>query len=272
MDQAAIQQIQTAVGIDQAADAVALTLTGTGFVALPSDFKQHDLEAFMPTRRRARGVMSTSAGPDFAQYVAAHAEDGACVFVDANEMQAIAVLNMGTPEAPGHTDNRAKLVLKRTAAYGALSYIVGHGVSQLKAAEFLEDWPDAVQAFAGTEQLAAPKAIAAIRKLSIESMRKLESSEQSLSASKSAFEQVQATSADPIPTTIYFRCEPYHGLTEREFVLRLGVLTGGDKPAISLRVIKHELHAEEMAAEFAERVRDVLAGGIPVMLGEYASK
>lgn len=272
MDQAAIQQIQTAVGIDQAADAVALALTGTGFVALPSDFKQHDLETFMPTRRRARGVMSTSAGPDFAQYVAAHAEEGACVFVDANEMQAIAVLNMGTPEAPGHTDNRAKLVLKRTAAYGALSAIVGHGVSQLKAAEFLEDWTEHIKCFNDEGHVAPHKAIAAIRKLSIETMRKLESSEQSLSASKSAFESIQATSADPIPTTIYFKCEPYHGLTEREFVLRLGVLTGGDKPTISLRVVKQELHDEEMATEFAERVRGVLGTDIPVMLGEYASK
>lgn len=272
MDQAAIQQIQTAVGIDQAADAVALTLTGTGFVALPSDFKQHDLETFMPKRRRARGVMSTSAGPDFAQYVAAHAEEGACVFVDANEMQAVAVLNMGTPGNPGHTDNRAKLVLKRTAAYGALSAVVGHGVSQLKAAEFLEDWAEHIKCFNDEGHVAPHKAIAAIRKLSIETMRKLESSEQSLSASKSAFESIQATSADPIPTTIYFKCEPYHGLTEREFVLRLGVLTGGDKPTIILRVVKQELHDEEMATEFAERVRGVLGADIPVMLGEYASK
>lgn len=272
MDHTAIKQIQQGAGIEQAAASIEGGLAGNGITALPSDYKQHDLETFMPTRRRARGVMTTSAGPDFAQYVAAHAEEGACVFVDADEMQAVAVLNMGTPATPGHTDNRAKLALKRTAAYSALRNIAGNAVSQLRAAEFLEDWTGYVQCFNDQGAITLPKAIAAIRKLSIESMRKLESSEQSLSASKSAFESVQATSADPIPTTIYFKCEPYHGLTEREFVLRLGVLTGGDKPTISLRVVKQELHDEEMATEFAERVRGLLGSDIPVMLGEYTNR
>lgn len=272
MECTAIKQIQQGAGIEQAAASIEGGLAGNGITALPSDYKQHDLEIFMPTRRRARGVMSTSAGPDFAQYVAAHAEEGACVFVDADEMQAVAVLNMGTPGAPGHTDNRAKLVLKRTAAYGALRQIAGNGVGQQRAAEFLEDWAEQIKCFNDEGHVAPHKAIAAIRKLSIETMRKLESSEQSLSASKSAFESIQATSADPIPTTIYFKCEPYHGLTEREFVLRLGVLTGGDKPTIILRVVKQELHDEEMATEFAEQVRGVLGADIPVMLGEYASK
>jgi uncharacterized protein YfdQ (DUF2303 family) len=272
MDHTAIKQIQQGAGIEQAAASIEGGLAGNGITALPSDYKQHDLETFMPTRRRARGVMCTSAGPDFAQYVVAHAEEGACVFVDADEMQAVAVLNMGTPGNPGHTDNRAKLVLKRTAAYGALRQIAGNGVSQQRAAEFLEDWAEHIKCFNDEGFVTPSKAIAAIRKLSIETMRKLESSEQSLSASKSAFESIQATSADPIPTTIYFKCEPYHGLTEREFVLRLGVLTGGDKPTIILRVVKQELHDEEMATEFAERVRGVLGADIPVMLGEYASK
>jgi uncharacterized protein YfdQ (DUF2303 family) len=272
MDIAAVQQIQTAVGIDQAADAVALALTGSGFVALPSDFKQHDLETFMPKRRRARGLMTTNHGADFAQYVKEHAEEGACVFVDQDEMAATAVLNLGKPEAPGHTDNRAKLVLKKSAAYAALKKASAGPVSQLAAAEFLEDWSDEAACFNSDGVIPLAKAVAAIRKLSIETMRKLESSEQSLSASRSAFESIQATSADPIPTTISFVCEPYHGLAGREFTLRLGVQTGGDKPAIVLRVIKQELHDEEMATEFAGRVATLLQGDIPVLLGAYRSQ
>lgn len=272
MDHTAIEQIQQGAGIEQASAAIEGALQVNGIAALPSDYKQHDLETFMPKRRRARGVMATSAAPDFSQYVKAHAEEGACVFVDADDMQAIAVLNMGTPDVPGHTDNRAKLILKRTAAYSALKAIAGNGVGQLTAAEFLEDWNQHILCFNEEGSVAPHKAIAAIRKLSIETMRKLESSEQSLSASRSAFESIQATSADPIPTTIHFVCNPYHGLTERVFVLRLGVLTGGDKPKIILRVVKQELHNEEMADEFAESVRGVLGGDIPVMLGEYVSR
>ncbi len=139
-------------------------------------------------------------------------------------------------------------------------------------AEFLEDWPDLIQCFSDDGVISKPQAIAAVRKLSIEAMRKIESSEQNLSASKSAFESVQATSsANPIPTTIYFDCEPYQGLPSRQFVLRLGILTTTDKPSITLRIVKRELHDEEMAREFADLTRDALLGKLPVHIGAYTA-
>lgn len=272
-DKEAIDAINEGTGIYQASNAVASAFKDKAIVALPDRFEKHDLEQYLPNRRRARGLMTTHTLSDFAKYTKTHAEAGATVFVDADEMSATAVLNLGTSTAPGHTDNRAKAQLRRTAAYVALkAHANGQAISQLKAAEFLEDWPGQVQCFNDDGGITLPKAIAAIRKLSIESMRKLESSEQSLSASKSAFESVQATSADPIPTTIYFDCEPYYGLEMRQFVLRLGVLTGGDKPAISLRIVKQELHDEEMAIEFANLVREAIESELPVLIGAYASR
>jgi uncharacterized protein YfdQ (DUF2303 family) len=271
-DKEAIEALQYGGGIKEANEAIHGQVD-SGVIAMPEHFKTLDLETYMQVRRRARGVMTTHALSDFATYTKAHAEEGATVFVDADEMSATAVLNLGTAADPGHTDNRAKVQLKRTAAYVALkAHASGQAISQLKAAEFLEDWTGYVQCFNDRGAITLPKAIAAVRKLSIESMRKLESSEQSLSASKSAFESVQATSAEPIPTTIYFDCEPYYGLESRQFVLRLGVLTGGDKPAISLRIVKQELHDEEMANEFADLARDALGSALPVLIGAYASR
>jgi uncharacterized protein YfdQ (DUF2303 family) len=268
-DKDAIKQLTQSEAISAAATAI--TEQAATLVALPEDFKLHDLEQYLTIRRRARGLMTTSALKDFATYAKAHAEAGASVFVDANEMCATAVLNLGTPDEPGHTDNRAKLQAQLTAAYRALlQHAGGRALTQTVAAEFLEDWPDLIECFNEQGPIKLPKAVAAIRKLSIEAMRKLESSEQSLSASKSAFESVQATSADPIPTTIYFKCVPYKDLAERLFVLRLGVQTGGDKPSIVLRIVKAELHAEEMANELADLVRDSLNGQMPVLLGAYA--
>ena len=270
-DKEAIDAINEGTGIYQASNAVASAFKDKAIVALPERFKSHDLESYLPNRRRARGVMSTSALKDFAAYAKAHAEAGASVFVDANDMTATAVLNLGTPEAPGHTDNRAKLEARKTAAYQALlQHASGRALTQTTAAEFLEDWPELIECFNDEGPIKLPKAIGALRKLTIEAMRKLESSEQSLSASKSAFESIQATSADPIPTTIYFKCVPYKDLAERLFVLRLGVQTGGDKPAIVLRIVKAELHAEEMATELADLARDALGGTMPVLLGAYA--
>jgi len=273
-DKEAIEALQEGEAISKAANSIALAIEGGEAVtALPDHFKLQDLEAFLPNRRRARGLMTTHALSDFAEYTKKHAEDGATVFVDADEMSAIAVLNLGSFEKPGHTDNRAKVQLKATAAYSALKAVAsGRGISQAVAAEFLEDWPGYVQCFNEEGEVSMPKAIAAIRKLTIEAMRKLESSEQSLSASRSAFEQVKATSADPIPTTIYFTCEPYFGLESRQFVLRLGVQTGGEKPAITLRVVKQEQHDEDMANEFADLAREALGSALPVLIGSYNSR
>jgi uncharacterized protein YfdQ (DUF2303 family) len=270
-DKEAIETMQSGAAIDQAKGAVADALKDRAVVAIPDNFTTHDLENYMPMRRRARGVMETRVIKDFAGYTKAHAETGACVFVDADNLSATAVLNLGTPEKPGHTDNRAKLQPKKTAAYAALKqHANGQAMKQATAAEFLEDWAERMQFFNDSGAITAPKAIAALRKLTIESMRKLESSEQSLSASRSAFESVQATSVDPIPTVIYFNCVPYADLKERQFVLRLGVQTGGDKPMVVLRVIKQEAHDEEMANELADLVRDALNKTVPVMLGSYS--
>ena len=135
-DKEAIEAINEGTGIYQATNAIASAFDkNKAAIALPEKFDIKDLEPFLPNRRRARGVMSTHALSDFATYVKTNAEPGATVFVDADEMSATAVLNLGTTSAPGHTDNRAKVQLKKTAAYTALkAHASGQALSQTKAA------------------------------------------------------------------------------------------------------------------------------------------
>ena len=276
-DKEAIQELQIGAATYQAENAVKSALESKGVAALPNHFTVHDLEKHMPTRRRARGNMATDVLDSFAAYTLEHAEDGATVFVNTEHMSATAVLNLGTPDAPLHADNTAHLSSKQTAAYNALRGIAnGAGKKQADVAEFLEDWAGQVKCFAGSDELSLPKAIAAIRKVTIETMRKLESEEQQLSASMSAFESVKASSKEALPTTIYFTCQPYKGFAERTFVLRLAVLTTGDKPAIGLRVVKQEEHVEEMAKELSDRVAKAIADAdkdcvhnLPVLMGTY---
>lgn len=268
----AIVALQEAKSIASAADALNTSCDTLDLTALPSDYKLHNLEEFKSLRRRARGLMTTQVISAFVEYTNCHAEPGASVFVSPDEMSATAVLNLGRPTEPGHADNRAKLTLKRTAAYNALVNIAtGVGYKQAQIAEFLEDWPEYVKCFNDAGDITLPKAIAAIRKLTIESIRKLENTEQQLSASRSAFESVQATSVDPLPTIIVFKCQPYADLSTREFVLRLNVQTGGDKPTISLRIVKAEQHAEDMANELGALIRKEFQGDeMPVLLGGYS--
>lgn len=276
MNAEAIQEIQRGEAVKASAAALSEAFPGgpEGMVALHKDFAVHDLEKILPERRRARGTMETSSVEAFNQYALGHQEDGASIFVDPDTMSAVAVLNLGTPTAPGHADNIAKFIAKRTASYSVLLAMTVPNTAprdQKSIAEFFEDyWADGLNFYDADGVEIMPKnAIAAIRKLTIDSMRRLESSEGALSASRSAFESVQATAEQPIPSMLVFSCEPYHGFDQRSFELRLSVHTGGDKPGISLRMIKREKHAEEMAKELCSLIR---AGHtIPILIGKYTA-
>lgn len=268
IDKDAIEALQLSEAITAANNNVSASFVA----ALPEDFKLHDLEKYQTIRRRAIGMMKTNALSDFASYVKIHSELGSTVFVNAAEMSAKAVLNLGIPEEPGQADNLAVLEARRTAAFQAMLAVSGgQAHSQQTIAEFLEDWPSMVSCFNDEGNISPAKAIAAVRKVSIESMRKMESTEKQHAASRSAFESVQATSTEPLPTLIYFETVPYHGLSLRLFVLRLGVRTGGEKPAITLRIQNMEQHEEEMANELAELVRATVKDS-PVLLGTYQPK
>ncbi len=266
-----IQALESAQEITAAAKATGSALEdGTAIVALPSSMEVHDLEHAMPQRRHARGSMATPFVAPFATYTKAHAEDGACVFIHATDMQATAVLNLGTPDAPGHADNLAKLTPIKTAAYRALLAITRGPITQQQAAEFFEDWAGELQFFTDDAQINPRQAVAAVRRITIEALAKIDSEEQSLSATRSAFESVTASSKEPIPTRVYFRCQPYADLRSRDFVLRLGVLTGEKTPRLVLRVLKEEEHLEEMAEELGHLVRDTIGTTtIPVLVGQY---
>lgn len=268
----AITALQEGHSIHSANSAIETSHLAKEVVALPSDYQLRDLEPYLPLRRRARGTMTTSALDAFTGYTQTHAEKGCAVFINPDDMSATAVLNLGAPTEPGHADNRACLKLKQTAAYRALlAHANGTGLKQATVAEFLEDWAENIDCFNEAGAIVPAQAIAAIRKLSIESMRRLESSEQNLGATRSAFESVQATSVDPIPTKIYFNCEAYTELSGRSFVLRLGVLTGADKPSITLRIVQAEKHAEDMANELAGLISDEFsADEVNVLLGNYS--
>ena len=275
IDKEAIQALQQGAAIAQASQAVG---TDHFLAALPSDFKVHDLEHTREYRRRARGVMETSSAVSFAHYVNSHALDGCTVFMDPDAMKATAVLNLGTSDLPGQADNLARIVFKKTAAYSALLAVTsGQALKQVQVAEFLEDWFDHLWCFHGEEPLDTRKAIAAVRKITVEAVRKLESAEQVLSASRSAFESASASSTEgALPTIMAVRCEPYAGLPARVFSLRLSLVTTGDKPALMLRIVKHEEHVEAMGQEACQLLQtefDQLpktgVEDLPMLLGAY---
>jgi uncharacterized protein YfdQ (DUF2303 family) len=280
-DKEAITELQQGAAIVHAEAALRNHRTTDNLVGLPKDFVVHDLEQYLPNCSRARGIMKTESVGDFAEYFTTHAEAGATVFVDKNSMQAHGVMNLGSNEQPGHADNRAVLTLKSMAAYDAFRDMANGGPrTQGQVAEWIEDWQDMIQCLYKPDDqeqigtvLHTPKAIAAIRSITIDAARKVESEEGQLSASKSAFESVKASSKHILPTLIVFKTVPYVGLPERIFNIRLGILTGGDKTTLVLRPIKLEEHKQEMAEQFTNLVADHIADtNHQVLIGTYSKE
>lgn len=278
----------TKEAIDRLAQAEAITAANKtdladSVIALPSDFRLHHMEPYNQLRQRPRGKMTTSVLEHFGAYVERFALEGATVFVDIDDMEATAVLNLGTDSAPGHADNTAVLKAKATAAYMGLERVkrgdglervkLGDGMSQQSAAEWFEDYAPFITCYQreGDDERELPlgQVVQAVRKLTIEGLRKLESSEQSLSASKTLMEQVAVKNEQPLPTRVVFRCVPFLGLEEREFTMRLGVSTARDNPRLVLRVQNEELHQEEMGQEFADLIQGRIAEAADVVVGSY---
>jgi uncharacterized protein YfdQ (DUF2303 family) len=171
-------------------------------------------------------------------------------------MTARTIFNLGTIEHPGHADNSALIVLKKTSPFSAVLSVNGRKQGQKELAEWLEDWRDYLLAFdADGNVLDIKQAIGAVRRITIESSRSSDHEDSDFSARRSVMENVEAKSKDIMPAAFEFKCTPYDELQERAIKLRYSILTSQDTPTLVLRIVQLENLQELMAQEF----RDILS-------------
>ncbi len=82
-------------------------------IALPASVSVKSLEQFNLERYRFRGSMETSSIDEYVKYSSGYAGEGVRCFIDADEMRAQTIFNIGTLSNPGHADNTASLSLKK---------------------------------------------------------------------------------------------------------------------------------------------------------------
>lgn len=229
------------------------------------------LEPFLATRTRFRGTMSTPSFDDFVGYVKTIGRSiPAPTFVDVDRMSATAFFNLVTPDSePGHADWLAKLNLKPTAAFSALSDIDGKKLSQKALAEWLEDWNDFVSAEYEGGDGDLKRAITAIRKLTITARGESTHGVTATSTHRSALEEIEAKS-DNLPIGFSWVCEPYVGLKSRIFRVALSVLTSGTEPQLVLRWVRREAVIEDIAKEFKTTLQEQLDTSADVVVGTFA--
>lgn len=103
LDATAINQIHALISAQGVNEII--SKIGADVVALPENFRIHDLEKFNLNRFRFRGALSTASIDDFTHYSKDLADEGTRCFIDADNMRAVSVLNLGTIDEPGHADN-----------------------------------------------------------------------------------------------------------------------------------------------------------------------
>jgi len=266
MDRSAIERIEE---LGNAASK--LPETNTPITVVPDNSTIKSLEDYQPGRSRFRGKMSTESIEDFASYTKQYSQ--ASCFINQSKMIAVSVFNLGTEDRPGHADNKAILSLETTAAYEAVKAITNQRLSQKDLAEWLEDWRMNLEAIdQDSSDLDIKKSINAIRNITIESSRKEEHSDHDFKAGRSAMEEIEASSKENIPSSFCFTCMPYVGLSDRQFYLRLSLITGGEKPVFILRIIKHDEIKEEMTKEFKSILDDSLKDDdIKIFIGSFSA-
>lgn len=239
---------------------------------LPKDTNIESLERFSLERFRFRGNMDTTSIEDFVRYSVGYASENekARCFIDADNMLARSIFNIGTLDNPGHADNAATIKLKKTAPFRALLAINGDRLSQKEIAEWLEDWSDYLTAFdADGNVMKIAQAAQAVRRVTIQQTNSADHEDGDFSGKKSLMQSVEASSKDVMPAAFEFKCVPYEGLGERRFSLRNSLLKSGE-PVFVLRIVQLEAQEEAIATEF----RDQLIGkfdGKPVetFIGDF---
>ncbi|EKN6224381.1 DUF2303 family protein [Yersinia enterocolitica] len=240
-------------------------------IALPAGVSVKSLEQFQLERYRFRGAMETSNIDEFVKYSSGYAGDGVRCFIDADEIRAQTIFNIGTLLNPGHADNTASLSLKKTAPFRELLNIDGRKQTQKELAEWLEDYREFLLAFdADGVVLDIKKAVGAVRRITIEQTSSADHEDQDFSAKRSVMESVEAKSKDVMPAAFEFKCVPYEGLGERRFKLRYSILTGGNVPVLVLRIVQLEAEFEKIAVEFLELLTDKFKGvEVETFIGKF---
>jgi len=235
--------------------------------ALPPGWSIESLEQYQEYRNRFKAKYETD---DFTSFVAYAKELGELHCFCTNN-QAVMIFDMGSSTQPGHGQHTAKLTLKKTAGYGAVTEIEGRSLSQKDFSDWLLDWRTALEIYPSRSdvenKVAFDDAVQRFRDITVESLGAARHATGDFSSEKSGSAKIEAKAKGdrPIPGFILFACSPYRGFEERVVGLQVSVSLGKDEPTIRLRIVGKDALDESIALEFAEMLGEhfnVLRGTI----------
>lgn len=247
--------------------------TNTPVVLVPESSNVVDLEKFQAGRSRFRGTYSTHSLADFTTYVVDRAVADARGFIDQDAMRCTVLFNLGTPDLPGHADDRAILGLKATAIFKAVQEVKDSNLTQKQLSDWIEDWSQHLGAVSEEgEDMSLAKAIAAVRTITVKASSESAHTVAETRASQSTFDAIEASSKETLPAWILVSLHPYEGLGEHEIKLRVSVITSGSTPVLKLRWVGEEAQREAIAQEFKDYLERNVQASAKLALGSFEAK
>ena len=273
MDGTAIKQITDNAAAIELAQRVNETFSPVA--AMPEHFKVVDLEQYEEFRTGFRARFVTHLIHSFVRYHGNPTATISPVFVDPERATAKVIFDLGSSSEPGHCRNTAELALKKTAAFVAFESLFSRSdIDQRKLAEWLEDWREYISAVGSDgSYIDVKQTINTVRKVTIEGVRKSDSSEENFSSSRSTLESITARSeAGELPSVLIFRAEPFHGLSTRDFRFRISIRTGGEKVSFGAFRIQEGVDSEEIGNDFCEILKEKLPPETNIVIGTIDTK
>lgn len=260
MEKEAIKLIQDTASVPGIQAAVEATRPFVPVAVVPDSMKVESLEQFMEFRSFYAKKFSTPSIDDFIAYCEIYDREDAECYIDSEDpqrLEAVTIFDIGSLDNPEHKRHQATLRLKQTAAFAAIMNLNGRKLSQKDASEFIEDWKDFISLTDQEgDEVSAVAGANKIRSITIEAARNISSEVGDFSEEMTAAERIEAkhSGAGSLPAFMAFTFIPYNSFNPYSFEVRLSVLTGGDKPAISFRIMQLESCLETIAEEFKEKL------------------
>lgn len=240
-------------------------------VIVPDGYHIENLELMHDYRDRFAGHFFTRSLHDFASYLEHHwqdAEPTPPIFIDPANMSATVFFDLGTLAEAGHCVDSATLSLIATAAYTKLCSLLDNNLTQLQLLDWLEDWAPNLLAYSGDDTMTMGAAIAALRKIKLSELRISEAVIKPLYSSQSTLDEVEASTADTMPTDFVLLASPYEGLPVEEIKVSLVYAnTGGLHFKLKWRGM--ESQREEIAKGFRSSLSDALNNKFPLLIGSF---
>lgn len=196
---------------------------------------------------------------EWSRYLADNLGEGvdgdAVCFIDADNMQANATLDRGTPASPAHCFHKAALTLKPTPENIALYEINGRGNDQQTLAEWVEDWSHCITGVdTDGKEMNAKQIAHSFRKVTVKATATSENEAGDFNQSRSVLEKIEASNQERQTAYVEMNFKPFDDLNHYNFTLRVSITGKGGEPRITLRCVGLEMIKREMAQEFKNLV------------------